>query len=381
MKQFNRMTSKMPSSGIRKIMALSSEVEGCIHLEVGQPDFRTTEHILDAPAKAAHDGFTRYTSSAGIPELREAIARKVTEKNGFPIKAENVVVSPGAVCSIMTTLLAFVDPGDEILIPDPGWPNYMMQKACLSAEAIRYPLDPEQGFQIDFNALERCVTPKTKVMIINSPGNPTGAVFPREYIKKIVEFAQRHDIFLISDEVYEDIIYEGVHTSAGLFNDDDRIVSVFGFSKTYAVTGLRVGYAVCEKGMAELITKIQEPIVSCASGISQKACVAALEGPQEPVSKMVKAYKERRNAVVEILKKNDLYLYTPSGAFYILIDISRTGMNSTDFALELLSEKKVAVAPGETFSNQTSSFVRVSFATDTEKLIEGVNILCERINQ
>ena len=381
MKQFNRLTSTMPSSGIRKIFEMSQNIEGCIHLEAGQPDFRTPEHILDAVAQAAKDGFTRYTAAAGIPELVEEIVKKVAEKNGFHVEPKNIVVSPGAVCSIMSTLLAVAEYGDEILIPDPAWPNYITQMACIGCKTVRYPLVPSLGFQIDFYALEKLVTPNTKAMIINTPGNPTGAVFTRESIQKTVEFARKHDIYIIADEVYEDIVFEGEHTSTGLFNDDGRIASIFGFSKTYAVTGLRVGYVVCEENMASLVEKLQQPLVSCTSSISQKACLAALKGPQEPVYEMVKVYKERRDAVIEILQKNNLYLYTPHGAFYILIDISKTGMNSNDFAYELLRQKKVAVAPGETFGEVASSYIRIAFSTDTDKLIEGTNILCEWINE
>jgi aspartate aminotransferase/aminotransferase len=371
----------MPSSGIRKIMALSQDIPGCIHLEVGQPDFKTPDHVLRAAAVAALDGFTRYTPSAGIPELREAIAHKVTVKNGFPCEPKNVVVSPGAVCSIFTSLLALVEAGDEVLIPDPGWPNYMMQMACIGAKGVRYPLDPSRGFQIDFDALERLVTPKTKVLLINTPGNPTGAVYPADTVQGIVEFARNRNLFVLSDEVYEEILFDGVHTSTGQFDADGRTVTVFGFSKTYAVTGLRVGYTVTNERIAQLVTKIQEPVISCAGGISQKACLAALEGPQEPFKEMVRVYKARRDAVIRILREKGLYLYTPSGAFYILIDISKTGMNSTDFAVDLLREKNVAVAPGETFGETADSFVRICFAADTDKLVEGVNILCERINR
>ncbi|MFA6473045.1 MAG: pyridoxal phosphate-dependent aminotransferase [Candidatus Latescibacterota bacterium] len=381
MKAFNKTTSSMPSSGIRKIMGLSQDIQGCIHLEVGQPDFKTPEHVLEAAAKAAMDGFTRYTPSAGIPELRAAIAKKVNEKNGIPIGPQNVVVSPGAVCSIFTTLLALVEPGDEVLIPDPGWPNYMMQMGCLSATGVRYPLDSKRGFQIDFDALEKLVTPKTKVLLINTPANPTGAVFPAEDVRKIVEFANAHDIFVISDEVYEEILFDGKHTSTGVYDTEGRVATIFGFSKTYAVTGLRVGYTVAHnEKMVQLITKLQEPVISCASGISQKACLAAIQGPQEPFTDMVKIYKQRRNKVVEILRNKGLYSYTPSGAFYILIDISKTGMNSTDFAVDLLKKTKVAVAPGETFGSTVDSFVRICYATDTDQLIEGMNILCDRIN-
>lgn len=382
MKPFNHLTSVMPSSGIRKIMGLSQDVPGCIHLEVGQPDFDTPAHVLEAAAKAARDGFTRYTPSAGIPELREAIARKVTQKNGFPVSAKNVVVSPGAVCSIYTTLLALVEAGDEVLIPDPGWPNYMMQMSCIGAKGVRYALDSRHGFQLDFDALEKMVTPKTKLIMVNTPGNPTGAVFPPAAVKQVVEFARKHDLFVLSDEVYEEILFDGAHTSTGQFDTDGRVATVFGFSKTYAVTGLRVGYTVAhDESMVQLITKLQEPVISCASGISQKACLAALEGPQQPFADMVAVYKQRRDKVVEILRSKGLYSYTPSGAFYILIDISKTGMNSTDFAVDLLKTRKVAVAPGETFGETTDSFIRICFATDTDQLTEGVNILCDRINE
>ncbi|MCD6308465.1 MAG: pyridoxal phosphate-dependent aminotransferase [Candidatus Latescibacteria bacterium] len=381
MAELNRITASMPSSGIRKIMTLSQDVEDCIHLEVGQPDFRTPEHILVAAAQAARDGFTRYTPGAGIPELREAIARKVTEKNGFPVKAGNIVVSPGAVTSVATTLLALAEPGDEVLVPDPGWPNYMMQMTCIGATGVRYSLDSAHGFQIDFDELEKRVTPKTKVLMTTTPGNPTGAVLPRGAMENLAEFCRRHDIFLLSDEVYEDIVFDTAHTSAGLFNYDGRIATVFGFSKTYAVTGLRVGYVVCGEKMAALVTKLQEPFVSCACGISQKACLAAIEGPQEPVYEMVKIYRERRDAVVKILRENGLYRYTPQGAFYILIDISATGMDSDEFAVELLKDRNVAVAPGGTFGPNTESFIRICFATDTDRLIEGVTILCDWINE
>lgn len=382
MKPFNSLTSAMPSSGIRKIMGLSQDIPGCIHLEVGQPDFDTPRHVLEAASEAALSGFTRYTPSAGIPELRDAIAKKVTEKNGFVIGPEHVVVSPGAVCSIFTSLLALVEAGDEVLIPDPGWPNYMMQMGCIGAKGVRYPLDPDHGFQLKFDAIEKLVTPRTKVLLINTPGNPTGAVFPEDAVKEICAFARRHDLFVLSDEVYEEILFDGVHTSTGKFDTDGRVATVFGFSKTYAVTGLRVGYTVSHnEKIVQLVTKLQEPVISCAGGISQKACLAALNGSQKPFTDMVAVYKDRRDKVVAILKEKGLYRYTPSGAFYILIDISKTGMNSTDFAVDLLKTRKVAVAPGETFGATTDSFIRICFATDTDQLVEGVRILCDRINE
>ena len=232
MKPLNQFTSNVPSSGIRTIFELTHTMKDCIHLEIGQPDFDTPEHITEAMAKAARDGFTKYVSNSGIMDLREAISQKVTEQNGFSIGPENIVVSGGGLCSLLITLLILVEAGDEVLIPEPGWPNYMMQMSCLGTKGVRYPLNPENGFRIDFDALKTLVTPKTKVLLINSPSNPAGAVFPREDVERVSEFVRRHDLYLVSDEVYEDIIFEGEHVSSGLFNDNGRVAVIFSFSKT-----------------------------------------------------------------------------------------------------------------------------------------------------
>lgn len=379
MKGFNRNTATMPKSGIRLIFEKSITMKDVIHLEVGQPDFRAPEHVLEAVSKAAKDGFTQYTSGAGMPSLTEAIARKVCERNGLEAAQENIVVSPGGVCSMYSALLALVAPGEEIMLPDPTWPNYIMQVACLGAKAVRYPLDPARGFQVDFDALEDLAGPNTKVIVVNSPGNPTGAVFSREDIERLVDFARRKDLYLISDEVYEDIVFEGEHVSAGRFDDEGRVVSVFSFSKSYAVTGLRIGYSVAEHDLAQLIFKIQEPLVTSAASTSQAGCLAALTGPQDAVAMMTAAYRQRRDAVIEVLKRYGLYTYTPNGAFYILIDASKSRKPSEEFAMELLERDGVAVAPGETFGSRAASYVRVCFAVDIEQLVRGVEILCQRI--
>ncbi|MFC1607988.1 pyridoxal phosphate-dependent aminotransferase [Candidatus Latescibacterota bacterium] len=381
MKPLNNAALSMPSSGIRKIMSLSENIDDCIHLEVGQPDLRAPEHILDAAAKAAKDGFLQYTNSAGIMGLREAIARKVTEKNGWQATPDNVVVSPGAVCSIYTSLLMLIEPGDEVLMPDPGWPNYTMQMTCVGARPAFYRLDPANGFDIDRAHLESLVTPKSKVLMLNTPGNPTGAVFSHEALEWVVSLARKHDLYILSDEIYQDIIYEKSHIPVAQFDSDGRVITISGFSKSYAAMGLRVGYAVCNENLAKVLTKVQEPVVSCASSVSQKACQAALEGSQEPMLKMVDEYRRRRDAVIEILRRHGLYQYTPSGAFYLLVDISKTGMNSTDFAVKLLDEKKVAVAPGETFGASTNSFIRVSYVVEIDSLKVGVEKLCESIKE
>ena len=379
MKNYNRAVAAVPSSGIRQVFELSRTIEDCIHMEVGEPDFRTPGHILEAVAQAAHDGFSKYVEAAGIPELIEAISEKVTAMHGFSVGPENVVVTPGAVTSILSVLIVVTEPGDEVMVPDPGWPNYIIQVVCAGAVPVRYPLLPEAGFQIDFDALERLVTPRTKLIIVNTPGNPTGAVFDREAVERIVEFARRNDLFVIADEVYEEILYEGEHISFGRYNDDGRIAVVFGMSKTYAAPGLRIGYTVCAEPLAALVTKLQQALSSCATGVSQKGSVAALKGPQDAVHEMVAAYRQRRDTAVRVLSEYGLHSYTPHGAFYQLIDISAARMNSTDFALSLLKEDRVAVAPGDTFGDTTASYVRIAFTTDVERLERGVRILCERL--
>ncbi len=381
MKPLNQFTSTVPSSGIRLIFEMANTMDDCIRFEIGQPDFETPAHITEAIAKASRDGYTKYVSNYGIPELREAIAQKVTEQNGFHAGPENIIVSAGGLCSLFISFLIFAEPGDEVLIPDPSWPNYLMQMACLGTKGVPYPLDPDNGFRIDFDKLESLVTPKTKVILVNSPGNPTGVVFPREDMERINEFARRHDLYIVSDEVYENIIYDGDHISNGMYDEDGRTAVIFSFSKAYAMTGLRVGYVVCDEKIAERIAKIHEAVISCATSVVQKGALAALQGPQDIITDMVKDYKARRDALVSVLKRKNLFKYNPGGAFYTMVDISSTGMNSTDFALALLKERNVAVAPGETFGKYANSYVRICFSNNRERIVEGTEILCDFIHE
>jgi len=361
------------------IMDLAWQVPDAIHLEVGQPDFDTPEHIIETGCRAARSGFTKYTPNAGIPSLREAIVRKLKRRNGIEVTPDHIVATPGAVTAMATSLLTLAEAGEEVLIPDPGWPNYEMATLAIGAVPVRYPLDPNAEFLPDFAALEGRVTDGTKVLIANTPSNPTGAVFPEAVVRRLVEFAADYDLYLISDEVYEDIVFEGTHVSAAPFDRDGRVVSVFGFSKSYAMTGWRLGYAVAPLPIAEVITKMQEPFVSCPVAISQKAAEAALEGSQDAVREMCAAYRRRRDAAVRILKENDLFTYSPRGAFYLLMDISSSGKDSYTFAKDLLREKKVAVAPGGTFGDIGERYIRISLATVEEHVVEGLTRVCTYI--
>ena len=354
-------------------MELAAGMEGVIHLEVGEPDFDTPDPVIEGAFAAARAGWTRYTPNAGFLSLRQAIVEKLARENGLTAGPDQVVVTAGAVGALATATLAVVDPGDEVLVPDPGWPNYTSMALVAGARPVPYPLRRETGYLPDLDALERLVTPKTKLLLTNSPGNPTGAVFPGSVVRALVEFAQRHDLYLLSDEVYEALVFEGEHVPSARFDEDGRVISVFGCSKTYAMTGWRLGYGVASPPIAALMAKLQEPLVSCASSVSQKAAEAALAMDQSPVAVMRDAYRARRDAVVSILGPR--LASVPAGALYALVDVSSAGTDSYAIAKRLLSEVGVATAPGETFGASGAGTVRISLGTSTDLLAEG----CRRI--
>lgn len=380
MKPLSEHCANMPRSGIREIMELAAGLPDVIHLEVGEPNFETPDHIIEAAVDAARSGYTKYTPNAGIDSLRQAIVDKLVEDNGLDVSMENIVVTTGGVGGMTSAILATVQAGEQVLLPDPGWPNYESATRFIGAVPVRYPLKPESGFQPDLDALDDLVTDATKLILINSPSNPTGAVLPRETVNALFEFAQRHDLYLLSDEVYEHIIFEGEHVSPAIFDQDGRVISSFSFSKSYAMTGWRVGYIAASKAIADMVIKLQEPLTSCVAGPNQKAAEAALRGPQDCVAEMRDSYKVRRDAAVEILRSYDLLAYVPNGAFYILVDISPSGKESYAFSKELIQKAEVAVAPGGTFGEMGKDYVRVSLATEMSKLQEGLNRICQSIN-
>ncbi len=370
-----RTPLQMPGSGIREIVHLALALPGVIRLEVGEPDFPTPPHIVEAAARAARDGFTRYTPSAGLASLREMIAARYGDRRGHPLSPSQVTVTVGGVQGMAAAFIAVLDPGDEVLVPDPGWPNYAMAARLREAVPVGYPLPAEDGFVPRVEDLEARVSARTKMLVLNSPANPTGAVFPPERAAALVEFARRHRLYVLADEVYEELVYEGRHISPARW-DPERVIGVHSLSKTYAMTGWRVGFVIAGEDISRVIAKIQEPLVSCVSAVAQKAAEAALDGPQECVAQMRDAYRARRDAVVEILRAHGLHRYTPQGAFYILVDIRGSGLPSREFALRLLRERGVAVAPGSAFGERADGYVRVSLASSLDDLREGVSRLC-----
>ncbi|MCB0156345.1 MAG: pyridoxal phosphate-dependent aminotransferase [Anaerolineae bacterium] len=380
MKPLSRSASAMPGSGIREIVHKAIPMADVIRLEVGEPNFPTPGHIVEAAYRAANEGFTKYGPSAGLHSLRELLAQRVQRVNGYAVSMEQVNVAVGGVQGILAAFLALLDPGDEVLIPDPAWPNYEMAILLRGAVPVHYPLYMKHGFIPRLEDLEPLLSERTKLLVINSPSNPTGAVFPPETVKALLEFAQRHDLYLLADEVYDEFVFEGEHVSPARY-DPERVISVYSFSKIYAMTGWRVGYVVSNKTLAQTIAKIQEPQISCVSSVGQKAAETALTGPQDCIKEMRDSYRERRDVVVELLKAEGRYVYTPHGAFYIMVDISDSGLDSRRFALDLLDEQRVAVAPGTAFGNFGRDYVRISLATEQRLLLEGVQRLCDYVRQ
>ncbi len=354
-------------------MDLAWRTPGVIHLEVGEPDFATPDHVLEAAARAAAEGYTKYTPNAGIPEVREAFAAKVNAHNGFIAAPDNVVVTVGAINALFQSIMVLCDPGDAMLIPDPGWPNYEIVAKAVGVRPLRYPLVPDAGFVPDLEALESvAATPGAKALIMNSPGNPTGAVFDRATQEQMLEIAQRHDLWLISDECYEDIVFEEPHVSPASIASPERVISVYSMSKSYAMTGWRVGYAVAPLEVAATMAKLAEAVTACVAGVAQKAAQAAVEGDQTCVAEMRGAYQRRRNLAADRLEEADMLVARPQGAFYAMVDVSAAERDGYDLCRQLVTEHGVAAAPGETFGPTGAGLIRVSLAAADEDVRTGV---------
>jgi aspartate aminotransferase len=369
----------LPHHAIREVMELAWRRPDTIHLEVGEPGFPTPPHIVDAAARAAREGHTKYTPNAGIPALRAALAEKVARVNGYAATPDQVVVGTGATQVLHAVLLTLTDPGDELLLPDPAWPDFVQMAHLLGARPRLYHQTPETGFLPTVEELEELVTDRTRVLLVNSPSNPLGAVVPAELSAELVAFAERRGLWLLSDECYDEIEFDGAFASPMRVAPSPRIISVYSFSKVYAMTGWRVGYCVAPPEVAATLTQLQEPLVSCVNAPAQLGALAALTGPQDVVRTMTDAYKERRDAAVELLGAAGVPVLEPSGAFYLWVDISRSGRGSRDFAFSLIEERGVAVAPGPAFGAAGEGFVRLSMASELDVLLEGARRLVAHV--
>lgn len=369
------------ASAIREIFDAAQRVPGALRLEVGEPDFPSPAWVIEAADRAARDGATHYTPNTGIAPLREALADKVRRVNGWDARPEQCIVTAGGVQALHLALGAMLDPGDEVLLPDPLWPNFAMIAHLVSARAVAYRLVPERGFLPSIEELEAAVTPRTRVLVINFPSNPTGAAATMAELAELVAFARRRGLWLVSDECYDELLFDGSVRSAQAAQPYERTVTVFTFSKTYAMTGWRVGYAFAPDDLLPVMARMQEPMVSCVNAPAQHAALAALSGPQDVVRTMREAYRRRADAAVAVLRDGGLTVPDPQGAFYLWVDTSGDGRDSVTLAHELLRDRGVAVAPGLAFGASGQHRLRISLASADDALLEGCRRLADYLHR
>ncbi len=371
----SKRLQEVPASGTIAISNLVSQMKAegvdIVSFSMGEPDFTTPENIIDACCDSLHAGFTHYTPSTGIPELREAVAEMENRVDGVPCKASNVLITPTKQAIFMIAL-AYIDPGDEVILMDPTWVSY---EACIRLAGgvpVYVSSKYEDEFVVDPAMIEAAVTPRTKMIILNTPSNPTGTVMPGEVLKQIADIAIANDIMVLSDEIYEAIIYEGKHTSIASFPGMfDRTLLVSGLSKTYAMTGWRLGWAVASEENIKAINKLQSHSISCCVSFVQKAAVEAIRGPQDAKNAMVAEFRKRRDLALDLISEiPQLECNVPKGAFYVFPKYSMD-MSSAKLAEVLLKEGHVAVTPGIAFGPGGEGFFRVSYATSEGQIREG----------
>lgn len=380
----NKILGGLPRSGIRRltdeVMRINQNGGEAIQLGFGQPHEPVDPGVCEAIVKAAESCKTAYTENAGSPALRCAIAAKLKFRNAVDVNPEEVFVTPGATYGVAVAVGCLINSGDEVLVPDPGYPNFAPAVRHYGGIARFYPLTEGTGYQPDLDHLVAQITPATKMVIINSPGNPTGAVMQANLVKQLVEITAHHNLWLLSDEVYESYVYSGHHVSPLSFPGSDHVVGVYSFSKTYNMTGLRVGYVVArDEAFRKAFLNAQELYISCAPSISQAAAHYALAACDEYVEVMRRTYMQKRDLTMNLL--GNYVKQRPEGAFYVLVDISFTGLTSDQFADRLLQEKQVAVAPGATFGPGSDKYIRVAFTPNTDLLSVGLQRLKEFLDE
>jgi aspartate/methionine/tyrosine aminotransferase len=359
---------------LARARALEAEGRNIIHLEIGEPDFDTPEHVKEAGIKSIRSNRTHYTPAAGIAELRGAIAKHVTKTRGVEVTRENVVVSPGAKPTIAFTLMALLDPGDEVVIPDPAYPAYRSIVTYVNAVPVSVPLLESKQFRLDPAALEAAITPKTKLLVLNSPHNPTGGILTNEDIFAIADIARQHDILVISDEIYNRHCYDKEFASYyGLAAMPERTILVDGFSKAWAMTGWRLGFGVYPKHIADAVAALMLNTVSCTATFVQDAGITALDGDDRPVQAMREEFRRRRQILVNgLCDIPGVSCQMPGGAFYVFPNVSAIERDDIKLATYLLEEGNVAVLGGSTFGPNGRGFIRMSYAASEENLREAL---------
>lgn len=371
----SKRVSSIETSPIRRLIDMVDKIPNVIGLHVGEPDFDTPMHIREAAKRALDEGYTHYTYTAGLPELREAIAEKLMRENRFKADPETeITVTVGGFAAIFSTLQAVINPGDEVIIPEPVWPSYDGLVRLAGGKPVRFRLEAP-NYSLNTDLLKERITERTKMVTINTPNNPTGAVYGLQELEALASLAKRYDLLVLADEVYEKIVFDDAHhfSIASLAGMKERTITVNSFSKTYAMTGWRVGYVVANERITAGLRRIHSYLVSCVSPVFQKAALAALRESQDCVRQMVKEYKERRDIVVEAL--NDIAGFDctkPKGTFYIFPDIQGLGLSSARFAERLLKEARVATVPGSAFGKSGEGHLRMSIAVSRDDLLRAV---------
>jgi len=356
---------------LARAKALEKQGKSIVHLEIGEPDFDTPKNIKDAAAKALTAGYTHYTPSAGMLELRQAVAEYISKTRKLDVKPEEVVITPGGKPVMFFGILALVNQGDEVLYPNPGFPVYESVIKFVGAKPVPIPLKEENEFSLDPEYVKKKITKKTKMIILNSPENPTGGVIPREQLKVIADCLEdRDDVFVLSDEIYSRIIYEDKPESISQFPGmKEKTIILDGFSKSYAMTGWRLGYGVMRKDLAAKMAQLMTNSNSCTNTFVQFAGIEALKGPQTEPEKMVAEFKKRREVIVDGLNSiKGITCKKPHGAFYVFPNITETGMDSRKLADHLLYNAGVAVLSGTSFGQYGEGYLRLSFANSVENI-------------
>jgi len=372
-----QLTPSLTLSIDSKAKAMKAEGIDVCGFGAGEPDFDTPEHIKAAAIEALQAGFTKYTPSAGIPELRAAIAEKLAADNGLTYRAGQVIVNNGAKHSCYNAILATCQPGDEVIIPAPYWVSYPDMVRLVGAEPVIVPTMERNNWKMRAEDFENAMTPRTKMLIMNTPCNPTGSVYTREELEAIVEVASGEDIYILSDEIYEKLVYDDAkHVSIASLSKEayDLTITVNGFSKSYAMTGWRLGYLAAPEAVAKAVDSIQSHTTANPSSFSQRGALAALKGDQQAVSDMREEFDMRRNYMIDRLSKiPNVTAVKPQGAFYVLLNISQLGLTSQNFADRLLSKANVAVVPGAAFGDDRT--IRLSYATSIDIIKKGLDRL------
>ena len=377
--KFAQRTDKLAPEGAYQMLARAQALEAAgrdiIHFEIGEPDFETFENIREAGRQAIAGGLTRYTAPAGIPALREAIAADAGRRRGLRFKPEEVIVSPGAKPNLFFATLALIEPGDEVLYPDPGFPTYRAMIEVAGGKPVPARLEEESGFSLDILAFDRLLSERTRLIILNSPGNPTGGIIPAPDLMHIAAAVVNQDCWVLSDEIYSGLVYDG-HTAGSIVTLPgmrERTVIVDGFSKTYAMTGWRLGYGIMPVELARKVELLLTHSVGSTAQFTQVAGIEALQGPQEHAAAMLEEYQRRRDMIVEGLRGiPGVTCRTPRGAFYVFPNIKVFGRKSIEVADHLLEDAGVAVLPGSSFGKRGEGYLRLSYTISTSKIAEGL---------